>query len=74
MKILLISCGATRPDVRAITNMLEEIGEDLDSSLARELTEILLDGSEVEIEVSDKITSSAFRALRKHDIDYEIME
>lgn len=74
MKIQLISCDAARPDRRGITKMLEEIAFDMDNSLARELTDILLDGDPVDIEVSDKTTSSAFRAIRKLDIDYEIMD
>lgn len=73
MKIQLLSCDAPRPDRRGIANMLAEIADDVDSSLATELTGILLDGSEVDIEVSFN-ESSAFRALRKLHIDYEIME
>ena len=73
MKIQLISCEAARPDRRAITNMLEEIADEVDNSLAREFTEYLLDGSTVDIEVSFN-TSSAFRALRKLNIEYEIIE
>lgn len=73
MKIQLLSCDAARPDRRGISKMLEEIAG-ADSSLARELTDILLDGSPIDIEVADKTTSSAFRALRKLDIDYEIEE
>lgn len=73
MKIQLNSCEAARPDRRAITSMFEEIADDVDNSIAREYTEYLLDGSTVEIEVSMN-TSSAFRALRKLQIDYEIIE
>lgn len=73
MKIQLNSCDAARPDRRAITSMFEEVADDVDNSLAREYTEYLLDGSTVEIEVSFN-TSSAFRALRKLQIDYEIIE
>ncbi len=74
MKIQLLSCDSARPDGRAITKMLEEVALGMDNSLARELTDILLDGTAVDIEVSSKTTSSAFRALRKLDIDYEIMD
>ena len=73
MKIQLISCDAARPDRRAIAKTLEEIGAGMDGSLARELTDVLLDGSPVEIEVLQS-TSSAFRALRKLSIDYELEE
>ncbi len=74
MQIQLLSCDAARPDRRAITKTIETYGLGMDTSLARELTGILLDGSSVEIEVDGKTTSSAFRALRKYGIDYEIME
>ena len=74
MKIQLLSCDAQRPDKRAISQMLDAIALGMDPSLANELTEILLDGDPVEIEVSDKTTSSAFRSIRKLDIDYEILE
>jgi hypothetical protein len=74
MQINLLSCDAQRPDKRAIAQCIAEIAPDVDDSLARELTDILLEGDTVEIEVEDKTTSSAFRALRKLDIDYEIVE
>lgn len=73
MEIKLLSCDAQRPDRRAITKTLEEIADGVDRSLAQELTDILLDGTPVDIEVSQS-TSSAFRALRKLKIDYEIVE
>jgi len=73
MKLKLLSCDAHRPDKRAIANCLTEIAF-LDPSLARELTDILLEGDPVDIEVNDKNSSSAFRALRKLGIDYEIVE
>jgi len=44
-----------------------------DHNLANELTDILIEGSAVEIEVSFN-ESSAYRALRKAGIDYEIVE
>lgn len=74
MEIKLLTCDAHRPDKRAIAKMFEEIAQGVDGSLARELTDILLDGSPVEIEVDDKTVSSAYRALRKQGIDYEIVE
>ncbi len=73
MKIQLLSCSAARPDRRAISKMLVETADGMDQSLATELTDVLLDGSEVEIEVSFN-ESSAYRALRKLNIDYEIVE
>lgn len=73
MELKLISCDAPRPDKRAISKTLLEIADGADPSLANEWTEILLDGSEIEIEVSNN-TSSALRALRKVSIDYEIVE
>ena len=74
MKLNLLSCDAQRPDKRAIANCISEISSNIDDSLSRELTEILLEGDMVDIEVNDKNTSSAFRALRKLSIDYEIVE
>lgn len=74
MNLQLNSCDAIRPDRRAITKTFEDIGVGIDSSLARELTDILLDGSPIEIEVDNANTSSSFRALRKLDIDYDILE
>ena len=73
MTIKLLQCDALRPDRRAISRTLEDIGDDVDSNLAVELTDILLAGSPVEIEVSFN-QSSAYRALRKLDIEYEILE
>lgn len=72
MKLNLLSCNAHRPDKRAIAKCIEEVGN-VDANLARELMDILLEGDPVDIEVSDKNSSSAFRSLRKLDIDYEIV-
>lgn len=74
MKLNLLSCDAHRPDRRAISKCLSEISVDLGESLAGELTDILLEGDPVDIEVRDKNSSSAFRALRKLSIDYSIVE
>ena len=74
MKIQLLSCDAKRPDKRAITKLLEEIADGVDSSLAMELTNILIDGSPVDIEVPSKTTNSAYRSLRKLNIDYSILD
>ena len=74
MKLNLLSCEAQKPDRRAISNCIAEISSNIDSSLANELTDILLEGDPVDIELGDKNTSSAFRALRKLSIDYEIIE
>ncbi len=74
MQINLLSCDAPRPDKRAIAKCIEEIAANMDQSLANELTEILLDGDTVDIEVAQKNSSSAYRALRKLSIDYEIVE
>ena len=73
MKIQLLSCDAIRPDRRAIAKMLVETADGMDPSSATEMTNNLLDGSEVEIEVSFN-ESSAYRALRKLSIDYALME
>jgi len=74
MKLLLLSCTAARPDKRAITKMFEDIALGMDNGLARELTDILLNGSEVDIEINDKSHNSAMRLIRKLNIDYEIVE
>ena len=73
MNIQLLSCSAKRPDKRAISKMLVEYADGMDASLADELTGYLLEGTPIDIEVSDN-SSSAFRAIRKLDIDYEIQE
>jgi len=74
MKLKLLSCDAKRPDKRAIANCIDEIALNMDRGLASELTDIMLEGDPVDIEVDDKNQSSAFRALRKLGIDYEIVE
>lgn len=74
MKLNLLSCDSQRPDKRAIAQCIVEISIGMEQSLANELTEILLDGDPVDIEVTDKDSGSALRALRKLSIDYEIIE
>ncbi len=74
MKLNLVSCDAQRPDKRAIVKCIVEISSNIDQSLAHELTDILLEGDAVDIEVDDRNSGSALRALRKLSIDYEIIE
>lgn len=74
MKLNLLSCNAQRPDRRAITNCITEISLNSSESLSKELTDILLEGDAVDIQVEDKNSGSALRALRKLNIDYEILE
>ncbi len=74
MRLNLLSCDAQRPDKRAIANCIVEISLSMNNSLANELTDILLEGDPVDIEVKDKDSGSALRALRKLSIDYEIIE
>ncbi|MEO8934626.1 MAG: hypothetical protein ABI295_09970 [Xanthomarina sp.] len=74
MKINLLSCDDQRPDKRAIAKCIAEISTNMTEGLSHELTEILLDGDAVDIEVEEKNSGSALRALRKLDIDYEIIE
>lgn len=74
MKLNLLSCDTTRPDRRAIAKCIVEISMNIDESLSNELTDILLEGDAVAIEVEDKDSGSALRALRKNSIDYEIIE
>ena len=73
MTIKLLQCDALRPDKRAISRTIEDIADDVDGNLASEYTDILLAGTPVEIEVSFN-QSSAYRALRKLDIEYELLE
>lgn len=73
MDLLLNECTAMRPDRRAISKALEEYADGMDTSLAGELADILVEGTPVDISVSHN-TSSALRALRKLNIDYEIVE
>lgn len=72
MKLNLLSCDADRPDKRAIAKCLVEIAN-MDDSLAKELTDILLEGDVIDIEV-DRNVNAPLRALRKLSIDYEIVE
>jgi len=72
MKLNLLSCDAQRPDRRAIANCIAEISLDMIDSI--QLTNILLEGDSIAIEISDKNSSSPLRALRKLNIDYEIIE
>lgn len=74
MKLNLLSCTSQRPDKRAISACILELANDISPSLSNELTEILLMGDAVEIDVHDKNTATALRALRKLDVDYEILE
>ena len=74
MKLNLVSCDAQRPDRRAIANCITEISLHTDSFSPNELTAIFLEGDIVTIEVADKNTPSALRALRKLSIDYEIID
>ena len=74
MKLNLLSCDALRPDRRAISNCIVEISSNMDESMSKDLTDILLEGEAVDIEVEDKNSGSALRALRKLSIDYEIIE
>ena len=74
MKLNLLSCDAQRPDKRAIAKCISEISSNISESLSKELTDILLEGDAVDIEVEDKNSGSALRTLRKLSIDYEIIE
>ncbi|MFT4806617.1 MAG: hypothetical protein ACI9YE_003853 [Psychroserpens sp.] len=74
MKLNLLSCDAQRPDKRAIAQCIAEISFQMNASLSNELTDILLEGDAVDIEVEDKNTATALRSLRKLSIDYEIIE
>ena len=74
MKINLLSCDGLRPDKRAIAKCIVEISTNINESLSNELTNILLDGDAVDIEIDNKNSGSSLRSLRKLDIDYEIID
>jgi hypothetical protein len=74
MKLNLLSCDAQRPDRRAIAKCIFEISSNIDQSLSNELSEILLEGDAVDIELESRNSGSALRALQKLSIDYEIIE
>ena len=74
MKLNLLSCDAQRPDRRAIAKCIAEISSHISGSLANEFTDIILEGDAVDIEIDDKNSGSALRALRKLNIDYEIID
>ena len=74
MKLNLLSCDAQRPDKRAIAKCIAEISSNVNESLSNELTEILLEGDAVDILLEDKNAGSGLRALRKLNIDYEIID
>jgi len=74
MKLNLLSCDAQRPDRRAIAKCIAEVSSTVNESLSNELTAILLEGDAVDIEIDDRSSGSALRALRKLSIDYEVIE
>ena len=74
MNLNLLSCSAQRPDRRAIAQCIVEISSNCNESLASELTAMLLEGDIVAIEIQDRNSGTALRALRKLNIDYEIIE
>ena len=55
MKLNLLSCDTQRPDRRAISNCITEVSSNIHGSLSNELTDILLEGDAVAIEVEDKM-------------------
>ena len=74
MKLNILSCDAQRPDRKAIAKCIAEISSNIDESLSNELTDILLEGYVVDIEMENRNSGSALRTLRKLNIDYEIIE
>lgn len=74
MKINLLSYDGLRPDKRATSKCIVEISTNINESLSNELTNVLLDGDIVDIEINNKNSGSSLRALRKLNIDYEIIE
>jgi|TARA_B100000768_G_scaffold50275_1_gene49036 hypothetical protein len=74
MKLNLLSCSTQRPDKRAISKCITELAINMNEALSNELTSILLEGDAVDIEIESKNSSFCLRALRKLNIDYEIIE
>lgn len=74
MKLNLLSCDALRPDRRAIAKCIAEISSNIDESASNQLTDILLEGDAIDIEIEDRKSGSGLRALRKLSVDYEIIE
>ncbi|MFT6055513.1 MAG: hypothetical protein ACJAS3_000596 [Roseivirga sp.] len=74
MKLNLLSCDAQKPDRRAIAKCIAEVSSNMGESFSNELAGILLEGDAVDIEVEDRNSATALRALRKLSIDYEIIE
>jgi hypothetical protein len=74
MNLNLLSCGAQRLDKRALAKCIEEISSNINESLSHELTEILLEVDAVDIQLEDKNAGSSLKAMRKLDIDYEIIK
>ncbi len=73
MKLNLLSCNAPRPDKRAIATCISKLSSTISDSLAQELTEILLEGDVIDLEMEDKNSGTGLRALRKLSINYEIV-
>jgi len=74
MKINLLSFDGLRPDKRAIAKCIVEISTNINESLSNALNNDLLDVDIVDIEINNKNSGSSLRALRKLNIDYEIIE
>ena len=74
MKLNLLSCKTQRPDRKVISKCIFDISYNMNESLSNELTVILLEGDSIEIEIENKSYGSALRALRKLNIDYEVID
>ncbi|MDB2322131.1 hypothetical protein N9V34_04360, partial [Flavobacteriaceae bacterium] len=59
MKINLLSHDGLRPDKRAIAKCIVEISININESLSNELTNVLLDGDIVDIEINNKNSGSS---------------
>ena len=61
MKINLLSYDGLRPDKRAIAKCIVEISTNINESLSNELTNILLDGDIVDIEINNKNSGTSLK-------------
>jgi len=74
MKLNLLSCDTQRPDRKAIAYCISEISSNIDKLTSNALTDILLEGDAVAIEMENKNSGSALRSLRKLNINYEFID
>lgn len=73
MVLQLTQCTAAKPEKRAIAKILE-VHASLAPIAAAEQVDFLLEGSEIEIDFAEESLSTAYRQLRKNDVEYKIVD